>query len=86
MSTTLMTTTIQPPLKSTVTSTPQPQNASSTKTRVWVQYKNEMGFIAFECDTCVTICVREFPDEPSRNVNVVVYDHDINNIIYLDSK
>jgi len=63
-----------------------PNNTGSKSDKNWVEYKNEMGFIAFECETCVTICVREFPDEPSRNVNVVVYAHDFNDIIYLDHK
>lgn len=56
------------------------------KNKEWVEYKDQMGFINFECNTCITICVREFPDEPSRNVNVVVYACDFDKIIYLDTK
>lgn len=86
MSTTLMTTTIPPLSKSTVTSTQKPQSVSSTKTREWVEYQGDRGFINFRCDQCVTICVREFPEHPARNVNVVVYHYDFDKIIYLDSK
>ena len=65
--------------KEEITSTP-------LKQRVDVEYRGDRGFINFECDQCVTICVREFPEHPARNVNVVVYHYDFDKIIYLDSK
>jgi hypothetical protein len=37
-----------------------------------VEYKGMYGYVAFICDACLTICVREFPDDPVRNVKIVV--------------
>ena len=59
---------------------------STQNERISVEYRGDRGFINFQCDQCVTICVREFPEHPARNVNVVVYHYDFDKIIYLDSK
>jgi hypothetical protein len=39
---------------------------------VLVQYKNLIGRISFICDSSLSILIREFPNEPVRNVKIVV--------------
>lgn len=39
---------------------------------VLVQYKDLVGRISFICDSSLSILIREFPEEPVRNVKIVV--------------
>jgi hypothetical protein len=47
---------------------------------VLVQYKNLIGRISFICDSSLSILIREFPEEPVRNVKVVVQRPEWKNI------
>jgi len=47
---------------------------------VRVQYKNQIGVISFLCDLSLSIMIREFPEEPVRNVKLVVHRSDWKNI------
>lgn len=38
-----------------------------------VHYKQMYGVIRFVCEQYITICVRKFPDEPRRDVCLIVY-------------
>lgn len=48
------------------------------------RYKNDEGIISFVYPKCITICVRVFPNEKSRNVCLVVYSHDFDKVEILD--
>lgn len=51
------------------------------------RYKNnEEGIISFVDPKCITICVRIFPNEKSRNVCIVVYSYDFDKVQILDVK
>ena len=48
-----------------------------------VTYKNHRGWISF-CDPetgCCTICIRVFEHDPSRNVCLVVYRRDLQDVM-----
>jgi hypothetical protein len=48
-----------------------------------VSYKGHHGYVNF-CDPetgCCTICIRVFPDEPVRNVCLVVYKTELEYVI-----
>lgn len=47
---------------------------------VYVQYKNHTGVITFVADHFLSIMIHEFPQEPSRNVKLVVHHSDWKNI------
>lgn len=49
-------------------------------TEVW--YKGYNGVVNFvDPETgCMTICIRTFPEEPVRNVCLVVYKHDFDKV------
>jgi len=38
-----------------------------------VFYKGTFGIVKFICEQYITICVRKFPEEPRRDVCLVVY-------------
>ncbi len=38
-----------------------------------VYYKGHRGTIKFSCEDSITICIQVFPDEPVRNVCLVAY-------------
>lgn len=48
-----------------------------------VCYKQMRGIIRFVCEHYVTICVRNFPDEPRRDVCLVVYPQQYKDIVLL---
>lgn len=50
------------------------------------RYKHEEGIISFVDHKCITICVRIFPNEKSRNVCLVVYSYDFDKVQILDVK
>lgn len=39
---------------------------------IQVKYKDLIGRISFLCDSSLSILIREFPEEPVRNVKIVV--------------
>ena len=41
-----------------------------------VYYKDHRGVIKFADDTYVSVCIRVFPEEPVRNVCLVVHKSD----------
>ena len=45
-----------------------------------VYYKGHFGVVKFSCEDSMSICVRVFPDEPSRNVCLVVYKWDFDEV------
>lgn len=47
---------------------------------VRVKYKDQVGVISFLCDHSLSILISEFPQEPVRNVKIVVYRSDWKNI------
>lgn len=47
---------------------------------VQVQYKDHVGVISFLCDHSLSIMIREFPQDPVRNVKLVVYRSEWKNI------
>lgn len=47
---------------------------------VQVQYNGHIGIISFLCDHSLSILIREFPEEPVRNVKIVVYRSNWKNI------
>lgn len=47
---------------------------------VLVKYKDLIGRICFLCDSSLSILIREFPDEPVRNVKIVVSRFEWKNI------
>ena len=47
---------------------------------VKVQYKDQIGVITFLCDHSLSIMIRQFPEEPVRNVKLVVYRSEWKNI------
>ena len=52
----------------------------------YARYRNEEGIISFVDPRCITICVRIFPNEKSRNVCIVVYSYDFDKVQILDVK
>lgn len=45
-----------------------------------VYYKQMRGIVRFVCEQYITICVRKFPEEPRRDVCLVVYPQQYNDI------
>lgn len=45
-----------------------------------VQYKSHFGTIRFICDSYVTVCVTNFPNDRRRDVCILVYREDFNQI------
>lgn len=45
-----------------------------------VQYKNNIGTIRFICDSYITICISKFPNERRRDVCILVYRENFNQI------
>lgn len=45
-----------------------------------VYYNNMFGRVRFSCDRYTTICVRQFPHDPVRDVCIVVYPEQYSNI------
>lgn len=46
-----------------------------------VYYKGHRGIIKFSDETCVSVCIRVFPEEPVRNVCLIVYKNEWDNLI-----
>jgi hypothetical protein len=45
-----------------------------------VYYDGHYGKVHFACEQYITVCIRTFPDEPSRNVCLVVTPERIDNV------
>ncbi len=45
-----------------------------------VQYKEHIGTIRFICDSYITVCVNKFPDDKRRDVCILVYRSDFDQI------
>jgi hypothetical protein len=45
-----------------------------------VYYNGMYGHVRFACETYMTVCVREFPNERVRDVCLIVYPNQYNNI------
>lgn len=45
-----------------------------------VQYRDHIGTIRFICDSYVTVCVNKFPDDRRRDVCILVYKDNFDEI------
>ncbi len=45
-----------------------------------VIYKGHIGFIQVVTPEYVTFCIREFPNEPSRDVCLLIYNYDFSKV------
>jgi hypothetical protein len=45
-----------------------------------VQYKDHIGTIRFICDSYITVCVNKFPEERRRDVCILVYRSNLDQI------
>lgn len=45
-----------------------------------VQYKDHIGTIRFICDSYVTVCIAKFPEDRRRDVCILVYRNNFNDI------
>lgn len=45
-----------------------------------VQYKDHIGTVRFICDSYITVCVNKFPDDKRRDVCILVYKNNFNQI------
>lgn len=45
-----------------------------------VIYKGHVGFIKVVTDEYVTFCIRNFPDEPSRDVCILIFESQFSKI------
>jgi hypothetical protein len=48
------------------------------------QYKEHIGTIRFVCSSYLTLCISEFPQEPRRDVCILVYQYDFKKIKLLE--
>lgn len=46
-----------------------------------VYYNQMYGVVRFVCEQYITVCVRKFPDEPRRDVCLVVYPAQYKDIV-----
>jgi hypothetical protein len=44
------------------------------------QYKEHIGTIRFICNSYLTLCISEFPEEKRRDVCILVYQYDFKKI------
>lgn len=45
-----------------------------------VYYRGMYGIVRFTCDEYVTVCVRRFPEDPRRDVCMLVYKNQQNEL------
>lgn len=45
-----------------------------------VQYKDNIGTIRFICDSYITVCVNNFPEDRRRDVCILVYRNNFKDI------
>jgi hypothetical protein len=45
-----------------------------------VQYKDHIGKIRFVCNSYLTLCISEFPEEKRRDVCILIYRGEFNQI------
>lgn len=45
-----------------------------------VIYRNMYGHVRFSSDQYITVCVRKFPDDPRRDVCILVYPNQMDQI------
>jgi hypothetical protein len=45
-----------------------------------VQYKDHIGTIRFVCNSYLTLCISEFPEEKRRDVCILIYRGEFNQI------
>jgi hypothetical protein len=45
-----------------------------------VQYKDFIGTIRFVCNSYVTFCISQFPEEPRRDVCLLIYPSEFDKI------
>ena len=45
-----------------------------------VYYDGMYGVVRFSCEQYMTVCVRNFPDDPRRDVCILVYPNQTNQI------
>jgi hypothetical protein len=47
---------------------------------VLVQYEKHVGTIRFICDSYLTLCINQFPNEKQRDVCILIYRKNFNKI------
>lgn len=45
-----------------------------------VQYKDHVGTVRFICDSYITVCVNKFPEDKRRDVCILVYNNNFDQI------